>query len=391
MYTVVEFEDGILPVPSSRINTEKFICKWPPYSNADIERAIIDIDKVDKDWNTLPIVKVFGKSVHDLQTAKEKARLAQIVSDCDNDEHLKKSRHERKRKVVDSTDEDDDGDSQTKKINKNKSSRPKFSKMPTTLMSLNSRKNVLDNEMIIASDDDKNNKSTLRQNVGNIVHTLKKTVDVASTSQENNTQNCEMTKKLIYIIALEEENIKKSNAILQEMKEIRKIMINFSAKKYDPTVQSLEESMVNETNLNDLFPLNDSDELQAIEEKLENSAFKNDVMTLFAKRGGRNAYKITTNILSKAFTNKFACEFSYFGKQKKKALSKFKITKCIIETVMKCDRNIKEDELQRKIGNWLANAPQRVLRERIKKEKKKDEEKDNRKDDEQETDEGDDL
>ncbi|XP_067206989.1 uncharacterized protein [Linepithema humile] len=233
MYTVVEFEDGILPVPSSWINTEKLICKWPPYSNADIERAIIDIDKVDKDWNTLPIVKVFGKSVHDLQTAKEKARLAQIVSDCDNDEHLKKSRHERKRKVVDSTDEDDDGDSQTKKINKNKSSRPKFSKMPTTLMSLNSRKNVLDNEMIIASD------------------------------------------------ALEEENIKKSNAILQEMKEIRKIMINFSAKKYDPTVQSLEESMVNETNLNDLFPLNDSDELQAIEEKLENSAFKNDVVHLY--------------------------------------------------------------------------------------------------------------
>ncbi|XP_067203856.1 uncharacterized protein [Linepithema humile] len=55
-----------------------------------------------------------------------------------------------------------------------------------------------------------------------------------------------------------------------------------------------------------------------------------EIMTLFAKRGGRNAYEITTNILSKAFTNKFACEFSYFGKQKKKALSKFKITKCII-------------------------------------------------------------
>lgn len=63
MYTVVEFEDGILAVPSSWINTEKLICKWPLYPNADIERAIIDIDKVDKDWNTLPIVKVFGKSV----------------------------------------------------------------------------------------------------------------------------------------------------------------------------------------------------------------------------------------------------------------------------------------------------------------------------------------
>lgn len=58
--------------------------------------------------------------------------------------------------------------------------------------------------------------------------------------------------------------------------------------------------------------------------------YNNVYKKLFAKRGGRDGYELTTNILSKAFTNNFAAKFSYLGKQKKKALSELKITKCII-------------------------------------------------------------
>lgn len=63
MYTVVEFEDGIMAVPSAWVNTKDLTCKWPPYSNADIEKAIIDIDEIAEDWDTLSIIRVYGKSV----------------------------------------------------------------------------------------------------------------------------------------------------------------------------------------------------------------------------------------------------------------------------------------------------------------------------------------
>lgn len=86
-----------------------------------------------------------------METAKEKARLAQLVSDCDDEEVLKKSRHERKRKTVDSMNEDSDEDLQgKKKISKTKSSFK--SKMPSNLMSLNARQNILDNKVSTVSD-----------------------------------------------------------------------------------------------------------------------------------------------------------------------------------------------------------------------------------------------
>lgn len=49
---------------------------------------------------------------------------------------------------------------------------------------------------------------------------------------------------------------------LQEIKETRKVMIDFRAKKHnDSTLQSLEEFVINERNLDDFVPLNESNAL----------------------------------------------------------------------------------------------------------------------------------
>ncbi|XP_036141331.1 uncharacterized protein LOC118648906 [Monomorium pharaonis] len=431
MYTVVEFEDGIMAVPSAWVDTKELTCKWPPYSDVAIEKAIIDIDEVTEDWDTLSIIRVFGKSVRNLETAKEKARLAEMVSDCDNEEVLKKSRHERKRKAVDSTNEDSDENSQDpKKISKNKSLYK--SKIPSTLLSLNARQNVSNKKLLTTINDGetyKQSKDCTKENKKEIPSTLKTSIlprnsfsycdinsvnddfgdtnndiptprqsDVVKTFEKSvrvtNTHdittkipNNDINEKLNYLIGLEEENVKKNNAILQEMKEIRKVMINLRPKTYnDPTVQSVEESVIKETNLNDFFPLNDNNALEALEEKLENRVFQKDVMRLLTKRGGRSAYELATNILAKVFTNSFAAQYSYYGKQKKKPLSELKITKCIIEAVSHSYQDIKEHDVEKKIGNWLANAPTRVLRERIKKEVEANKNKENVNQDEEELD-----
>ncbi|XP_036146874.1 uncharacterized protein LOC118646973 [Monomorium pharaonis] len=109
-------------------------------------------------------------------------------------------------------------------------------------------------------------------------------------------------------------------------------------------------------------------------------------MRLLTKRGGRSAYELATNILAKVFTNSFAAQYSYYGKQKKKPLSELKITKCIIEAVSHSYQDIKEHDVEKKIGNWLANAPTRVLRERIKKEVEANKNKENVNQDEEELD-----
>lgn len=94
-----------------------------------------------------------------MEAAKEKVRLAQLVSDCDDEESLKKSRHDRKRKIID-TDEDSDGHSQeSDKIKKNKSAFKL--QMPSTIsMSLNARSNIPKNKLVNANNAN-NGKSTL--------------------------------------------------------------------------------------------------------------------------------------------------------------------------------------------------------------------------------------
>lgn len=55
----------------------------------------------------------------------------------------------------------------------------------------------------------------------------------------------------------------------------------FREKKHnDSAKDSREKSVMNEKNVNDLFPLNDNDALQAMEENLKNLAFKKDVVLL---------------------------------------------------------------------------------------------------------------
>lgn len=85
-----------------------------------------------------------------MEAAKERAHLLQWVSDCDDEEFLKRSRHEKKRKVIDSTSEDSDGDSQENKTIKKKSSYKL--KMPSNIsMSLNAKSNVFEKKLVTAN------------------------------------------------------------------------------------------------------------------------------------------------------------------------------------------------------------------------------------------------
>lgn len=61
MYRVVEFEDGVMAVPTKWINDKKDVCKWPPYSNTQINKAIRKNEDVGCNWDEISITKIFGK------------------------------------------------------------------------------------------------------------------------------------------------------------------------------------------------------------------------------------------------------------------------------------------------------------------------------------------
>ena len=63
MYKVVEFDDGIMAVPTKWVDVNRNVCKWPPYENNKIEEAIKDNEDVGRHWSELPIRGVFGKAV----------------------------------------------------------------------------------------------------------------------------------------------------------------------------------------------------------------------------------------------------------------------------------------------------------------------------------------
>lgn len=67
---------------------------------------------------------------------------------------------------------------------------------------------------------------------------------------------------------------------MQEITEIRKVTTNFRSHKAQdaPTDSERIEESVNKENLSNFFPLDDNDALQAMEEKLENRVFQEDVV-----------------------------------------------------------------------------------------------------------------
>ncbi|GAB1864198.1 hypothetical protein CAJAP_05277 [Camponotus japonicus] len=69
------------------------------------------------------------------------------------------------------------------------------------------------------------------------------------------------------------------------------------------------------------------------------------------------------------FTNTLASKYSYFGKQKKKPFYNLVICKCILDAIYRHKFDVKEDYAIKKIAFWLANAPTREAREKLKKEK----------------------
>jgi len=60
MFSIVEFNDGIFAVPTVWLSTDKKSCKWPPYDERKIFKAVSKREEPDKNWKFLSVTQFFG-------------------------------------------------------------------------------------------------------------------------------------------------------------------------------------------------------------------------------------------------------------------------------------------------------------------------------------------
>ncbi|KAF5281928.1 hypothetical protein FQR65_LT14454 [Abscondita terminalis] len=122
IYSVVEFEDGIQLVPNSWIRGKHAF--WPTYTNQiKINKAIAEADEPLSNWPLHKILRILGSAgkilllsfictiTYNYREGIEKLKMGEAVSDIESDcEKLKKSRHNRAKKVIldDTSDEETD-------------------------------------------------------------------------------------------------------------------------------------------------------------------------------------------------------------------------------------------------------------------------------------------
>lgn len=59
VYSIVQFVDGILAVPSKWINKDKKQCRYPS-DDKSVKNAIRTLKDVERDWLTYKILRIFG-------------------------------------------------------------------------------------------------------------------------------------------------------------------------------------------------------------------------------------------------------------------------------------------------------------------------------------------
>ncbi|XP_067203400.1 uncharacterized protein [Linepithema humile] len=207
-------------------------------------------------------------------------------------------------------------------------------------------------------------------------NTSQKTCCIRETSRNIDHTFLTTNEKIDYLIELQKLSIKKENVVLTKINDLLKSINSLDKSGYidNATVNNKSED---DDNIASLLPIEDAEQLKNFEEKLKNKEFYNQVVTKLYYRGGKNVDEVVNKIMRQIFTNSLACSYSYLGKQKKKPFYNLVLCKCVLGAVYRHKFDVTEDYIIKKIGFWLANAPTRQAREKIKEEKSKNIEKEN--------------
>ncbi|XP_067208650.1 uncharacterized protein [Linepithema humile] len=166
-------------------------------------------------------------------------------------------------------------------------------------------------------------------------NTSQKTCCIRETSRNIDHTFLTTNEKIDYLIELQKLSIKKENVVLTKINDLLKSINSLDKSGYIDNA-TVNNKSKDDDNIASLLPIEDAEQLKNFEEKLKNKEFYNQVTISFPDN--------SSAMQGAVYRHKF---------------------------------DVTEDYIIKKIGFWLANAPTRQAREKIKEEKSKNIEKEN--------------
>ncbi|XP_011859151.1 PREDICTED: uncharacterized protein LOC105556667 [Vollenhovia emeryi] len=111
LWSIIEFEDGMEMIPTSWITENKSAARWPPFtSQLKFNRAVQKCISYESNWPLHKIKKILGSS-SSYEKGFLKLKKAEMASDINSEnddyENFKKSRKDRAKKVISSSEDSD--------------------------------------------------------------------------------------------------------------------------------------------------------------------------------------------------------------------------------------------------------------------------------------------
>ncbi|XP_011858415.1 PREDICTED: uncharacterized protein LOC105555973 [Vollenhovia emeryi] len=280
VYTVFEDEDGISVVPTKWITPHKNHCKWPSHFNyTRINKAISKLMDPCDDWNVISVKKIFTTtSTYD--EANKKAKDAEIVTDVDDLETLKKSRSCRKRITFpnDSSSNDEDDRPKYKNPRKTSSCLDEFPNPPTTsTIQTNLTEEIRCLGTTICNvTATQNPKSSINETGGiRMTNEDSRIFGNSSASEKNIPQQkfFNADEKLDYMCQSTDLILKKLNRLQVDLRNIQKHYIREIDCELNRKQQVCNIETSKEISINNHLPLTNLEAVDKFEEMLRNSIF----------------------------------------------------------------------------------------------------------------------
>ncbi|XP_071632576.1 uncharacterized protein [Temnothorax longispinosus] len=194
-----------------------------------------------------------------------------------------------------------------------------------------------------------------------------KNLDTAVLSSNNNEINREFNQILKKVDDLKTSMNGLTSLIREVIERLDKLEKNSESLKV--------QSVLDECNTLEVFPIETAASLKEVESMIENnSAFKKNLITSLTQVTSADIKKTIRNILHYLITDEMAQKYSWLGQRHKAAYQNLQISKILTLVVQMRHQDITCEQISSVAAEWLKHAKQRAQRKSEKEKKCRKEE-----------------
>ncbi|XP_025266538.1 uncharacterized protein LOC105249811 isoform X2 [Camponotus floridanus] len=382
-YSIVEFEDGLQMIPTSWLIKDKNAAYWPQFtSHVRFIKAVQKNILPDDNWPMYNVKRILATSntyEKGLLKLKKAEFISDINSESDDSEELKKSRKNRAKKTISSSDDTNDDeriqlpaypkiphikkDTREMKMNifHNKSKQQLTKRIYTLEKKELEKKNINLTETNQATYNLADDCGAILDKDEEIIYDDESPNNHYKTENNNSSSNSDFQR---YIIRkLTDIGFKLSS--IEEQERLLNNRIDIMLRKLEKcfSCEEILDKQIAEESLMDNFPIDNIEDLEKFEKSLKDNIInRKELIKQLSSIGGNNIKGITFNLLRVLMSDKLASTFSYVGGKKKRIFYDLQLRKIIFNVVRLRFAEATEYCISEPIKSWLRHANERYLK-----------------------------